>query len=66
MKALASHTVCSAHALLRFTPIFSVRARVTNAITIPGGLAAAACSLALITTGSSPVDSEAQRHTTIN
>ena len=47
MKALASRTVCSAHALLRFTSIlFSVRARITNTITIPGGpsikLAAAA------------------------
>lgn len=38
MKALASRTVCSVHALLRFTSIlFSVRARITNTITIPGG-----------------------------
>ena len=36
-KALASHTLCSAHALLRFTSIFSVHARITNTITIPGG-----------------------------
>lgn len=47
MKALASRTVCSVHALLRFTSIlFSVHARITNTITIPGGasikLAAAA------------------------